>query len=118
MDPARPAPPDGGVVRAVLAGRIDVAFDLAVYLLVMDTSTRGGEHPADIRLVRFRHPSDNDAPPRIALLRFRLEVGVLCLLPVELGPRWRSSPPRPTPSTCSASSAVNTVRPSESSPLT
>ena len=29
-----------------------MAFDLAAYLLVMDTSTRGTERPADIRLVR------------------------------------------------------------------
>ena len=41
-----------GIVRAALAKRFDVAFDLAAYLLVMDTSTRGTEHPADIRLVR------------------------------------------------------------------
>ena len=41
-----------GIVRAALAKRFDVAFDLAAYLLVMDTSTRGTERPADIRLVR------------------------------------------------------------------
>ncbi len=41
-----------GIVRAALAKRIDVAFDLAAYLLVMDTSTRGSERPVDIRLVR------------------------------------------------------------------
>ena len=41
-----------GIVRAALARRFDVAFDLAAYLLVMDTSTRGTERPADIRLVR------------------------------------------------------------------
>ena len=41
-----------GIVRAALAKRFDVAFDLATYLLVMDTSTRGAERPADIRLVR------------------------------------------------------------------
>ena len=41
-----------GIVRAALATRFDVAFDLAAYLLVMDTSTRGTERPADIRLVR------------------------------------------------------------------
>ena len=41
-----------GIVRAALAKRFDVAFDLAAYLLVMDTSTRGSERPADIRLVR------------------------------------------------------------------
>ncbi len=41
-----------GIVRAALAKRFDVAFDLAAYLLVMDTSTRGAERPADIRLVR------------------------------------------------------------------
>ena len=40
-----------GIVRAALAKRFDVAFDLAAYLLVMDTSTRGTERPADIRLV-------------------------------------------------------------------
>ena len=41
-----------GIIRAALAKRFDVAFDLAAYLLVMDTSTRGTERPADIRLVR------------------------------------------------------------------
>ena len=41
-----------GIVRAALAKRFDLAFDLAAYLLVMDTSTRGSERPADIRLVR------------------------------------------------------------------
>ena len=41
-----------GIVRAALARRFDLAFDLAAYLLVMDTSTRGTERPADIRLVR------------------------------------------------------------------
>ena len=41
-----------GIVRAALAKRFDVAFDLAAYLLVMDTSTRPAERPADIRLVR------------------------------------------------------------------
>ena len=41
-----------GIVRAALAKRFDVAFDLAAYLLVMDMSTRGSERPADIRLVR------------------------------------------------------------------
>ena len=41
-----------GIVRAALAKRFDLAFDLAAYLLVMDTSTRGTERPADIRLVR------------------------------------------------------------------
>ena len=41
-----------GIVRAALAKRFDVAFDLAAYLLVMDTSARGAERPADIRLVR------------------------------------------------------------------
>ena len=41
-----------GIVRAALAKRFDIAFDLAAYLLVMDTSTRGTERPADIRLVR------------------------------------------------------------------
>ncbi len=41
-----------GIVRAALAKRFDVAFDLATYLLVMDTSTRGAERPADIHLVR------------------------------------------------------------------
>ena len=41
-----------GIVRAALAKRFDIAFDLAAYLLVMDTSTRGAERPADIRLVR------------------------------------------------------------------
>ena len=41
-----------GIVRAALAERFDVAFDLAAYLLVIDTSTRGTERPADIRLVR------------------------------------------------------------------
>ena len=41
-----------GIVRAALAKRFDVAFDLAAYLLVMDTSTRGTERAADIRLVR------------------------------------------------------------------
>ena len=41
-----------GIVRAALAKRFDVAFDVAAYLLVMDTSTRGTERPADIRLVR------------------------------------------------------------------
>ena len=41
-----------GIVRTALAKRFDVAFDLAAYLLVMDTSTRGTERPADIRLVR------------------------------------------------------------------
>ena len=41
-----------GIVRAELARRFDLAFDLAAYLLVMDTSTRGTERPADIRLVR------------------------------------------------------------------
>ena len=40
-----------GIVRAALAKRFDVAFDLAAYLLVMDTSTRPAERPADIRLV-------------------------------------------------------------------
>ena len=34
-----------GIVRAALAKRFDVAFDLAAYLLVMDTSTRGTERP-------------------------------------------------------------------------
>ena len=43
----------------------DVAFDLAAYLLVMDTSTRGTERPADIRLVRtslrpMNRNSEND----------------------------------------------------------
>ena len=41
-----------GIVRAALAKRFDLAFDLAAYLLVMDTSTRPAERPADIRLVR------------------------------------------------------------------
>ena len=41
-----------GVVRAALAKRFDLAFDLAAYLLVMDTSTRSTERPADIRLNR------------------------------------------------------------------
>ena len=41
-----------GIVRAALAKRFDLAFDLAAYLLIMDTSTRGTERPADIRLVR------------------------------------------------------------------
>ncbi len=41
-----------GVVRAALAKRFDLAFDVAAYLLVMDTSTRGTERPADIRLLR------------------------------------------------------------------
>ena len=41
-----------GIVRAALAKRFDLAFDLAAYLLVIDTSTRGTERPADIRLVR------------------------------------------------------------------
>ena len=41
-----------GIVRAALAKRFDLAFDLAAYLLVMDTSTRGTERPADIRLGR------------------------------------------------------------------
>ena len=54
-----------GIVRAALAKRFDVAFDLAAYLLVMDTSTRGSERPADIRLVRtslrpISRTSDND----------------------------------------------------------
>ena len=54
-----------GIVRAALAKRFDVAFDLAAYLLVMDTSTRGSERPADIRLVRtslrpISRNSDND----------------------------------------------------------
>ena len=40
-----------GIVRNALAKRFDVAFDLAAYLLAMDTSTRGAERPADIRLV-------------------------------------------------------------------
>ena len=41
-----------GIVRAALAKRFDLAFDLAAYLLVMDTSARGTGRPADIRLVR------------------------------------------------------------------
>ena len=41
-----------GIVRAALAKRFDVAFDVAAYLLVMDASTRGTERPADVRLVR------------------------------------------------------------------
>ena len=41
-----------GIVRAALAKRFDLAFDLAAHLLVMDTSTRGSERPADIRLGR------------------------------------------------------------------
>ena len=41
-----------GIVRTALAKRFDVAFDLAAYLLVMDTSTRSTERPADIRLNR------------------------------------------------------------------
>ena len=54
-----------GIVRAALAKRFDVAFDLAAYLLVMDTATRGAERPADIRLVRtslrpMGRTSDND----------------------------------------------------------
>ena len=41
-----------GIVRAALAKRFDVAFDLAAYVLAMDTSTRAAERAADIRLVR------------------------------------------------------------------
>ena len=50
-----------GIVRAALAKRFDVAFDLAAYLLVMDTAMRGTERPADIRLGRTSlRPTDRN----------------------------------------------------------
>ncbi len=41
-----------GIVRTALARRFDLAFDLAAYLLVMDTSSLGMQSPAVFRRVR------------------------------------------------------------------
>ena len=53
-----------GIVRNALAKRFDVAFDLAAYLLAMDTSTRGAERPADIRPRPDRPAPDEPATAR------------------------------------------------------